>query len=160
MKRMINEVWRDTDGRLIQCVQDRAGRRIEIAPPVDFPAVGMVCRRRGKIYQLHESKYRAARSENGPREADPVFAFPVEDYGFCWVLVGDVPREEWPLAGDLVYFFSGDGFVLERTYTPANSALRDLAAFGNCFRTREEAQAAADKVRELLAGLRRPEGRS
>ena len=38
-------------------------------------------------------------------------------------------------------------------------ALRDLAAFGNCFRTREEAQAAADKVRELLAGLRRPEGR-
>ena len=56
-----------------------------------------------------------------------------------------------PKDGDTVYYFDEIGQILSDSYDDfSNGALSD---FGNVFRTREEAEAMAEKVKKLLKGI-------
>lgn len=57
----------------------------------------------------------------------------------------------WPLDGDKYYFIDSDSAIFEWNYThDCTDEMR--SSFGNFFRTREEAEAARERVRKALKG--------
>lgn len=62
--------------------------------------------------------------------------------------------ERWkPEVGDFYYFVSTAGDILPDTFKDDYASSYSRFAHGNCFKTKEEASAAAVKVRELLLNL-------
>ena len=62
----------------------------------------------------------------------------------------DKAKEEWPQNGVDYWYMEDDGEVYKSCFHD-DFALEDRRrSFGNCFRTREEAEAMRDKIKELL----------
>ena len=61
------------------------------------------------------------------------------------------PKKRWkPNEGDTHWYFDREGTVRFMMWI---DDFDDSFKFGNCFKTKEEAESARDKVRELLRGL-------
>ena len=62
----------------------------------------------------------------------------------------EIKLPKWkPKHGDYYYFINYKGMAMRNTWF--NSVNEDIMyEFGNCFRTKEEAEAARDKIKELL----------
>lgn len=64
----------------------------------------------------------------------------------------DLPKEKWrPSHKEKFFFIDSYTKVYENTMAKGNDLDMVLANIGNCFRTREEAEAKAEEVRALLA---------
>lgn len=66
----------------------------------------------------------------------------------------ELPKEKWePDNKDYFYHINSQGCVECGTYLKESVADSNRKRFGNIFRTKEEAEAAAVKIKELLANL-------
>lgn len=66
------------------------------------------------------------------------------------------PKKKWkPKCGENVFYITAIGYAHPYlSITNSHSLfINGLFKFGNCFKTKEEAEAARDKVRELLRSL-------
>lgn len=64
---------------------------------------------------------------------------------------GNGYEKSWPQKGDKYYFINSDSAILEWNYTH-NCTDEMRSSFGNLFRTREEAEAALERVKKALKG--------
>jgi hypothetical protein len=62
-------------------------------------------------------------------------------------------KDQWPKEGDEYWFMGGSGRVYLDTFLEGMDIYKDIKFFGNCFRTKEEAEEAAKKVKALLLTL-------
>lgn len=66
----------------------------------------------------------------------------------------EVAKENWkPELGDLFYIVGVDGEIVDRNNN-GSLALGRIIAFGNCFRTKEEAETMRDTIKALMAVYR------
>ena len=63
-----------------------------------------------------------------------------------------IPKEKWvPEEGERFHYIDFDGVIESGVYVEGDDDI--IISFNNCFKTKEEAEQARDKVKELLGGL-------
>ena len=68
--------------------------------------------------------------------------------------VNSLVKEPTLKDGDDMHYITADGFIALTPFTSGYSRDARLVEIGNCFKTREKAEAARDKIRALLLSLR------
>jgi len=64
-----------------------------------------------------------------------------------------VPKEKWsPTEGEEYWYVDFDGDIYKIDFLIASNSDKDKLNFNNCFPTREAAEVARDKIREVLKG--------
>ena len=61
-------------------------------------------------------------------------------------------NEDWPKIGDDFFFVASNGEVNSGTYHEKTFS-EERVIFGNCFRTKNEAEAALERVKKALKGV-------
>lgn len=69
-------------------------------------------------------------------------------------ILEEVKEEEWPREGDTYWYISTNGEV-DYIKWQNNASHKEYKEFNNCFRTREEALEASEKIKTLLLSLKK-----
>ena len=72
-------------------------------------------------------------------------------FGYLYKEVIDMLLEpaEWPQHGDNFWYFHADGEIMSSKWWNINTD-KEALKFGNCFKTKYEAEQARDKIKSLL----------
>lgn len=119
---------------------------------IDYEAFGKNVLGGFHWYPVEEKKEEEVKMENQKRHLELTVVKIEGDQVTFRIADGEGYEKPWPQEGDIFYYITITGDVVDSKYETDGCSDGVLLDFGNFFRTREEAEAALERVKKALKG--------